>query len=294
MNLPRKRIEEVRVRLSREKGIREIYVEGVFDRDFFRWVLNNAGMNDIRVYPISTLEIPQEYLDALGLTSGERQRLIAVAHTFESDHSLHDQLAFVIDADSDYILDQANYKPPLLGTDGTCTEVIFWQKELLQKFLSMGLGCSQPETSATKLMQFVEPIVTSISIFRATKQKLGLNWKLIDVADAIDRRAGFCFKTYCEKVGDKNAARNIINTSFANTLKDMESRAANLEPAKKLHGHDLMAAVCRKLSIDGYQQKCLTEPEELGRLLMSSLEWGFVCKDLTILSIIERFRGFSN
>lgn len=51
MNLPRKRIEEVRVRLSKETSIREIYVEGVFDRDFFRWVLKHLGLSDIRVLP---------------------------------------------------------------------------------------------------------------------------------------------------------------------------------------------------------------------------------------------------
>lgn len=251
-------------------------------------------MSDIRVYPISTLEVPQDYLDVLRLTSGERQRLIAVAHTFEGDKSLHHQLAFVVDADTDYLLDQANYQPPLLGTAGTCTEVIFWQKEVLQKFLSMGPGCAQPEQLATDLMQFVEPIVTSISIFRAAKQMLGVDWTLIDVEDAIDRRAGFCFKSYCEKVGDKNAARKIIETDFSVVLKKVEAWAENLEPAKKLHGHDLMAAMCKKLTIDGYQQKCLKEPEELGRLLMSSLEWNFVSNDSTISQVIERFRRPAN
>ena len=119
MVLPKKKIEEVKARLIREKSIREIYVEGFFDRDLFRWVIKQLGISDVRVYPISTIEVPSDLLNESGLTSGERQRLIATAHLFEEDNQLHQQILFLIDADIDYLLERATYKAPLMGTAGT-------------------------------------------------------------------------------------------------------------------------------------------------------------------------------
>jgi uncharacterized protein DUF4435 len=289
MTLPKKKIDEVRTRLIRERTVREIYVEGIFDRDLYRWVLKHLNIADVRVYPISTLDVPQDLLDDQGLTSGERQRVITTARLFENDVAIHRQLLLLIDADVDYLLDQANYSPPLLGTAGTSAELILWRKEVLQKFLSMVLGCEQPERVAENLMAYVEPIVSSVCIFRAAKKLLGAGWKLIDIADAVGKQAQFSFEEYCNKVGDKNGARKQMSEDLPGALKIIRERASGLEAAKKLHGHDLVALMGKRLRIDGYTQKSLNDCNELSRVLMSSLEWDFVRNDETIAKINAKF-----
>jgi hypothetical protein len=60
--IPKKKINEVKIKLQREPSIREIYVEGVFDRDLYRWVLKQLGLNDIRVYPINVVDVSDDFL----------------------------------------------------------------------------------------------------------------------------------------------------------------------------------------------------------------------------------------
>jgi len=289
MNLPRKTINELRARLNREPTIREIYVEGLFDRDLFRWILNQLDIFDVRVYTISAINVPDELVLKLGLTIGERQRIQAVAHELEQDTHIHDQVAMVIDADQDYLLDRARYATPLIGTAGTCAEMLLWNDEVLHKFFSMALSCEDVEDAVKKTKEFVEPIVIAVCLFRAAKESLGENWILIDIEDTFDRKKQFSFEDYCVKVGHKNAAITAIKELLPPVLEAIDKRARDLNVLQKMHGHDLMGALARKLRIDGFTHHFLHDREELGRLLMASVEWVAVRNDLTVELLKNKF-----
>ncbi|WP_446811987.1 DUF4435 domain-containing protein [Methylomonas sp. 2BW1-5-20] len=282
MELPKRTINETRVKLRLEKTIQEVYVEGTFDRDIYRWIFKHLGFANLCVYPISTLDIPDSALEEHGLTSGCRQRVIAAAKKLASDIDLHSQIIFVIDSDLDYLLEKANYAPPLHGTKGTSIELIFWKKDIILKFLSLGIGCGNPEKKWDELMYFIEPIVHEICIFRAAKEYIGANWKLIDIQDVIKKKEPFSFENYCNKVGDKNAARQEIAEKLPEAIDILTIRAEKLDSSKKLHGHDLVAALGRKLHIDGFSHSFLKNTDDLTRVLMASLEWSFVNTDETI------------
>jgi hypothetical protein len=118
---------------------------------------------------------------------------------------------------------------------------------------------------------------------------LGAGWTLVDIAGEIDRKVSFCFETFCNKVADKNAARREMSEQLPGAMEVVKACAASLDMQKKLHGHDLMAVVGKTLRIDGYSQRWLSEPEELGRVLMASVEWDLVKDDETIKMIRTKF-----
>ena len=62
MTVPKRTINELRQRLKMEAGIREVYVEGIYDRDLVKWLLGKLGFLDVCVYPISTVDVPSTLL----------------------------------------------------------------------------------------------------------------------------------------------------------------------------------------------------------------------------------------
>lgn len=287
-------IDELRVRLIREKKIREIYVEGIFDRDLYRWALREFGLDDVKVYPISTVDVPSDLLVHFGLSTGEKQRVMATALSLEKYHGIHDQILFIVDADTDYALNRPAPNLPLMRTAGTCAELMFWKVDVIRKFIALGLGCDQADRVADEVMRFVEPIAASVFLLRAAKEELNVDWKLIDVADSFDRKAPFCFDAYCTKVADKNGARARMEEIRLGLFQDIIKRLESLSKSQKLHGHDVVSSLSRKLRIDGYSQKCLVDHLELSRLLMACADWAQIKEDPTLSSIRDRFATKSN
>jgi Protein of unknown function (DUF4435) len=288
--IPLKRtIDEVKVRLKCEPTVREIYVEGLYDRDFFRWVLKQLGLSDVKVYPISTVNVPDELVLEKGMTLGERQRVIVAASSLEDLTDVHARVLFLIDADLDYMLERAKYNPPLLATDGTSAELMIWKNCVLEKFAAGVLGADEPAPYVNALMDFVEKICLKVFEFRVAKERLQKNWKLIDVDDSFGRKVEFSFNEYCEKVLSKNNAMAALSKELPGALKDVAARASELPVKKKLHGHDVFRATARKLKIDGYKQSCLEKSEEFERILMSCVDWSMISSDETVAAIRSKF-----
>lgn len=289
MTIPKRTINEVVARLARERAVREIYVEGNFDRDLYRWVLDKLGITDVKVYPISTIEVPSDLLFSMQLTSGERQRVVAVADAVRSDLSLYSQVMFIIDSDTDYLLQCAHYLPPLYGTDGTSAELIIWKKDLIKKFFSLGLGCDGADRLVDSIFDFVVPIAESIFILRAVKEKLGKNWDLIDIDKAFSRSEDFSFERYCGKVGDKNGVRNQMGDDFFLCMESIKEKAVGLDSSKKMHGHDLFSVLARKLCLDGFSDRMPKDRNYFCRSIMTSAEWDAIRDDPTVAMIKSHF-----
>lgn len=290
MAIPKKKLSEIKTRLRREPKVREVYVEGIFDRDFYKWILSKLEIEDVKVYPISVIDISEEMLKNNGLTNGERQKVQAAAFDFVIEVDLHKQILFLIDADLDYLLERAEYTPPLRITSGTSAELILWKKNTLEKFFSLALGCDSPERLASEIMNFVEPIVTSLCEFRAAKEILGENWKLIDIEDCFGRNKNFSFEDFCTKVADKNSARAEMRDNFPAALTKIKQKSRDLPSCQKMHGHDLFAALGKKLQLEGHKKQFLNSFDEFTRLVMASLEWSHIQEDATVNIISKTFK----
>lgn len=279
MAIPKKTIDEIKSRLKRERTIREVYVEGLFDRDLYQWILNKLGFFDVKVYPISTIDVGGEILAKHNLTSGERQRVEAVARELEHNKEIHSQIIFIIDADLDYILNRACYPAPLHATFGASAELMLWKKEILTKFASMALGCSDPDSFINKLIDFSQSIAIDVFMLRAAKDILKAKWEFVDIASAIDKKGEFSFDVFCNKVGDKNAARRIMSDQLPDLLKSLRDTGRCLSPCQKMHGHDLMEVAVKKVKMEGYSNSFLGNSDDFCRVILTSLEWDHVKDD---------------
>lgn len=280
----------MKIRLLREPTIREIYVEGLFDRDLLRWILGKLGCDDVKVYPISVLEISDESVRGLQLTLGERQRVQTAAHNFKEHTELHKRLIFLIDTDMDYLLAKANYAMPLCGTSGTSSELILWKHDVLIKFAQFILQVEDPSDFILKMKEDAELIAVEFAIFRAAKEKLEANWKLIAIEDVIDKKKIFSFEDYCTKVADKNNARKQMDGNFHEAVATVRQAGLNLDIDKKIHGHDIVSALCRKLRLENYSVACIKNADEFSRILMAIAEWDMIANDDTVQHLKELLR----
>ena len=287
--IPRKKISEIILRLKLEPQIREIYVEGLFDRDFYREALKVLGVDDVQVYPIETVEITSDLLIQNGLTEGARQRVQAAAAQFEASKEIHRQVLFLIDADLDYLLDEPRPNPPLFRTEGTSIELILWDKRVLERFFEIALARQAAGDDVSKAMPFVENIVSEIFLFRAAKQKTQKNWKIIKTDESFSAKEEFSLSKYCDKISSKNAAFSEMRLEVIPAINELREKASQLALNKKRHGHDLIAALTKRLKILGFKNFCLEDPDEFARLLMASLDWGMIKSDSTLQMLSSAF-----
>lgn len=124
-DFPRRSIEELQARYSFEPELDDIYVEGIFDQEIFAECLKEAGRSDRVVYVIDTVEVGAELLAKHGFTSGNKQRVMALARELSS---LVGDLKYrcVVDRDLDQWLNRIERTPRLSWLDFCSIELYFF------------------------------------------------------------------------------------------------------------------------------------------------------------------------
>lgn len=268
--------------LKLEPSLKLAYVEGKFDRDLYRWELQRRGRRDITVYEICTLDVPAELLRKHNLTSGERQRLIAASKELSNDHTLHNRLMFLIDADFDYVLDVPEPARPLHRTIGSCTESLFSRSDVLSRFIEVGMGKDGAESIADKVIDLAHKFLRSVFSLRALNEQKSFNWNFekTSLSKCFDKKTGaFSFLSYCNSVAGNNACQKYMKENLDEWLAPIEESAAKLSFDKVIHGHDFVEAIGRLLQSIGINEKYLDDAMALGRLLLASIEWEMVKDD---------------
>jgi hypothetical protein len=289
MNLPRRTIEEVRTRLKLEPSIKEIYVEGFFDRDLYRWGLRKLKAENVIVYPISTVEVPKETIDKYGLTSGERQRLLVFAREIESKGDFQRSVLCIIDADFDYILDCVNLCNVLCTTSGTSAELLFLDVSSLLQFYETVLSLTPGEDKINQTLRSLIPALRGIFLIRAAVHALALNWSVIDIEDELQKDRSFDFDEYLGKVINKNKGQG-SKVEVLKKIEELRTRSAHLPDSKCVHGHDFVAGIRKSLINAGVKRKMLADSNEVGRILLGMLDWDVV-KDDQVFQAMAAFGG---
>ena len=79
VKVPKRSIQELRMRYKLEPHLKDIYVEGKFDKDLLTAVFALNNIHDRIVYDINSVNVPSEIMIEENLTSGNKQRVICLA-----------------------------------------------------------------------------------------------------------------------------------------------------------------------------------------------------------------------
>src|SRR5436189_6105484 len=118
MAILRRAIDELIALYSLEPSVRDVFVEGKFDRDLISWFLKAKDKRHVTVAEISTIDINDALVKTRGFPVGSnKSRLMVLAGAVEEALGSIDQLTCVVDADFDAHVEPYCECPLLLRTD---------------------------------------------------------------------------------------------------------------------------------------------------------------------------------
>jgi hypothetical protein len=191
-----------------EPSVRDIFVEGPSDRAFVTGVMQRLTFSDMKVKEVDLIDVTDGHLASLGLESGSRQRVIALALTLEqtSDVDLRAQVICIADAD-----DEAGTRPAFAGdlliyTDVTSLPVYAFGAEYIQWYLDVGvLGFP---LSGEDVVESLLPILRDAACARRAFKKLNVQCSLVDLTKDCtfdDKKLNFDNVRFVERLINKAA-----------------------------------------------------------------------------------------
>lgn len=266
-------IEELATEYSLHADMRDIYVEGQSDKDFFEqfgiamdWPIH------FQVRKIDSVDIPGSLLDTLGLTRGERQEVIAFSHEL-SDLLSQDakRPPCVADADFNYVGIDHLQNSFLLYTDPTSLELYAYTDVSLSKLLTVALkihGISPSNVRAA----ITNPLIQMFSL-RYSFQVCAIEAPVPDMVKwcKID-------KNNVQLDIDSKVKEYLISKSLAAKVEEVMSEIASFttEPSawQKVHGHDFIGLLSAFLEnhVSKPYKAALRNSDVFRGLVMGSLD----------------------
>lgn len=131
----RRSIAELQSRYELEPDLADVYVEGQFDRELFSNV-ESLKKEGFAFYEIDTVDVPKDILNKHGFTSGNKQRVFALAKELETSLSSLNP-TFLIDKDMDHWLGGLQDVTRLRWSTYCSTELHFLTQEHVHTILAI-------------------------------------------------------------------------------------------------------------------------------------------------------------
>lgn len=223
-------IDELVARYTLEPTLRDIYVEGQRDKLFLEWFLNKTKCADVAVFEIKYVNVQNELLSDLGLKSGNRDRIVALALEFQ--HRIENEVPYlscIADSDFDFLLGHTYRSNYLIYTDFTSMEIYCCSENILRKFFSVGI-CRSP-CDISKLYSNMVNILRGLFLIRATNERLEwhLSWiPFVRYCTIKDNLIKFDFDTFLKKYLIANSRYQDLEEFLATykELQDIELKTA--------------------------------------------------------------------
>jgi hypothetical protein len=185
----RRTIPEIVAKYKLNPRVRDVYVEGAFDRKVLRWFFDEIRATDVGVFEITLIDIPSSLLRRHGLGEGERSRVIALGRELARlNEGTGTQAICVVDADYDRILQASVEGGPILLTDYTCMEMYFVYPSVLAKYFRAVLGVERLEIDV--LLRNYSTVLRELYLIRAANQALSLALRWIPFDKACRKHSG--------------------------------------------------------------------------------------------------------
>lgn len=245
----RRTTSELAAMYSLEPGLKDVYVEGTVDTELMRWFFASHGKDDINVYAIDVIDIPDALLQTHGLKSGSnRSRVLALAAELAASVPHNTKVACIADRDVEEYLPSGVTSPFLSLTDYNSLDLYTFTVPTLQKFMSLVLAGFALSPSA--LIGECAPVLEEVYLMRLANQALSWGMEWVDFTKYVSVRGGVAF-----------AKENFVKAYLLKSRKwsrrlEFEEKVAELRAQlnpdirRRIRGHDLVQllhCVVRKL-----------------------------------------------
>lgn len=238
-DFPRRSIEELQARYTFEPELDDIYVEGVFDQEIFIECLKGTGRSDRVVYAIDTVDVGAEILEKYGLTSGHKQRVIALARELSI---LNGDFKYrcVVDRDLDQWFGRLETTPRLSWLDCCSIELYFFGS--VERVVVVA--------GRAKIVSFNDFHASFVSVlkklysYRLADAELHLNIEWMDIDRFLTVRGDVIYfdgDEYIKRLVNKNKI-NAVRDKFLERIENWDATLDG-DPKMFIRGHDFVELV---------------------------------------------------
>jgi hypothetical protein len=266
-DIPRRTLPELAFIYEREPDRRDIYVEGPFDASVVSWFTHECSINGVAVYPISSVEIPDDELRAIGQRPNNRESVCYLACFLATSHAR--RALCIVDADFTIIRGSKVPDPPLFQTDYACMEMYFFNPSSFTKFFA--LCCHRSDWPTGAIMDALVYVLQEFFLYRCANDDLGweMTWLEKPVCVTLNAwRIDFDSNEFVLRLLNKNS-RAADKAEFLKHVDQLRKRLT-AEPRHQMNGHDFTALLAWYL-----RQKGIRGPR-------SQLENVVACMTLTL------------
>lgn len=236
--IPRPTVDELIARYDLEPELKDIYVEGSFDRDLLKKYCAESNLNDRVIYEINVVDIPFDLIAKYNFTEGNKQRVITLAKEL-SVIPKECNYTCIVDKDLDHWFGKEENVPRLFWTNYCAIELYFFNENFIKNLFELTLGCI-----ITKWDDFFASFVgvlKQLYCIRLSDYALGLKMEWIAIDKSLSGRYGvieFNVDDYFLKVLNKNSCskqKDNVTQCYRDWLLKLEG-----DPRLWIRGHDFV------------------------------------------------------
>lgn len=236
--IPKRTVDELLARYELAPDLHDVYVEGEFDRRILEWFLSEIGANDVKVYEIDTVDIPDDmFIQERGAT-GNKGRIIALCSELENKIENNLKIIGVIDLDFDRVLNREINVNYILLTDYSSIEVYLFKTNVIRKFFILAVGRRRNITN--HFLEEAIPILRNLYLVRLVKEALMPSMTWIDPSRCfrrIGRELQFDWEEFVRRLLNSNGWP-VTEYEFIGKINHYRELLP-ADPIHSIHGHDL-------------------------------------------------------
>lgn len=238
----RRTINELAARYYLEPELADVYVEGVYDRDLLTAALHEKQRRVVSIYSIDTVDVPVSILASHCLSSGNKQRVIALSK--ELKRMLDGEYGYVclVDRDFDHWLGEVKNTRNLRWSKFASLDLHLFREDILYDLICV--GCRAKIDNFQVYLRSLNEVLSELYLLRLADKCLEWSMRWITPARCLHLEDGkiiFDSEDYILKLLNKNG-RSHFRDEFYQLL-DLWRAKLQGEIRLRIRGHDLVNIV---------------------------------------------------
>lgn len=238
-SIPRRTVDEIIFLHTAESDLRDIFVEGDYDKAILVDYIRTPVNLNVSVWTIDTVEIDDDALVESGRDTNNCERVIYLAKLFEDGFAYSGRAMFIADRDCSAYTGGAQVARDLYFTDYTCMEMYSWNQFAVARFLT--IYCNRPHWEPREIMACARQPLESMFAIRAASERLNIRLNWIDRIVCVEL-VGWIASLDIAEFARRLLSKVGLNERLADLLHEVSVVQANFssDPRTQIHGHDLV------------------------------------------------------